>query len=61
MDRLLRACGDALEAVPLAGAGVDRTMIRDLLRLSPAERLELSVDDAAALEEFDQSLARARP
>lgn len=57
LDRLLRACGDAVEAVPLAGAGVDRTVIRQLLRLTPAERAAAAVHDAAALARID----KARP
>jgi transcriptional regulator with XRE-family HTH domain len=48
--RLLRACDFDLEIVPLAGTGVDRTAIRELLRLTPAERLERSAEEAANLE-----------
>jgi transcriptional regulator with XRE-family HTH domain len=39
LDRLLRACGKALDVVDRPGAGVDRTLIRDRLRLSPGERV----------------------
>ncbi len=55
--RLLRACG--VELLPRrmeAGFGVDRTAIRELLRLSPAERLRRAVEDARGLE----TLLRAR-
>lgn len=58
LDRLLRACGDALEAVPLAGVGVDRTVINQLLRLSPAERIELSAEEAGTLAAFDRAVGR---
>lgn len=58
LDRLLRACGDALEAVPLAGVGVDRTVINQLLRLSPAERIELSTQEAETLSAFDRAVGR---
>jgi len=40
--RLLRACGKGLELVERPGAGVDRTLIRDRLRLSPGERARLA-------------------
>lgn len=53
LDRLLRACGDTLEAVPLAGVGIDRTLIRDLLHLTPAERVDRAAGDAEALALFD--------
>ncbi|MDP8976577.1 MAG: helix-turn-helix domain-containing protein [Actinomycetota bacterium] len=53
LDRLLRACGDTVEAVPLAGVGVDRTLIRELLRLTPAERVDRAAGDAEALALFD--------
>ena len=53
--RLLRACGFELEAAPLSGVGIDRTAIRELLKLSPAERVRLATQEARNLE---RSLAR---
>jgi transcriptional regulator with XRE-family HTH domain len=53
LDRLLRECGDTVEAVPLAGVGVDRSAIRALLRLSPAERARTAVDEAEVLAALD--------
>ncbi len=53
LDRLLRACGEALEALPLAGEGIDRTVIRQLLRLSPAERAASAVNDGRVLARLD--------
>lgn len=38
--RLLAACGEELEVVPRLGIGIDRTIIRPLLDLTPQERLE---------------------
>jgi hypothetical protein len=38
LDRLLEACGEGLESHPRPGRGLDRTLPRELLRLSPAER-----------------------
>jgi len=53
LDTLLRACGDSMEAVPLAGVGLDRTVILQLLGLTPAERAKSAVNDAEALALFD--------
>jgi len=53
LDTLLRACGDTVEAVPLAGVGLDRSVIRQLLRLSPAERGERAVQDGETLALID--------
>jgi predicted transcriptional regulator len=50
LGRLLRACGWDLEVAPRAGVGVDRTVMRQLLRLTPQQRLERAVADAEALE-----------
>jgi transcriptional regulator with XRE-family HTH domain len=41
VDQLLRACGVALELVPRPGRDVDRTLILERLRLTPAERARL--------------------
>ena len=50
MDRVLRACGAELALRPRLGLGVDRTAIREMLRLTPRRRLELAASEAAALE-----------
>jgi transcriptional regulator with XRE-family HTH domain len=50
LDRLLEACGSDLEVAPRLGIGIDRTVIRRLLRLTPMERLDLAVADARGLE-----------
>lgn len=44
--RLLRACGMRLEAVPAAGTGIDRSTIRKMLVLTPAERLAIATEEA---------------
>lgn len=49
LARLLRACGWDLELMPRAGTGVDRTVMRELLRLTPEERLGIAVADAENL------------
>jgi transcriptional regulator with XRE-family HTH domain len=43
LDRLLAVCGRALGAVERPGMGVDRTLIRDRLRLSVTDRAHLAV------------------
>ena len=39
LERLLRAAGQTLAVEPLLGVGIDRTQIRELLKLTPTERL----------------------
>src|ERR1700756_1857371 len=48
--RLLSACGETIEVVRRPGQGVDRTGIRALLRLTPAERLQTLRDEARTLD-----------
>jgi transcriptional regulator with XRE-family HTH domain len=43
LDRLLRSCGKDAVLVERPGTGVDRTLIRERLRLTPAERGRLAV------------------
>jgi predicted transcriptional regulator len=50
LDRLLRACDETLATVPLAGSGIDRTEIRVLLALTPAQRVASVVDEARVLD-----------
>ena len=52
LDRLLDACGFELEIVPRAGVGIDRTRMRELLRLPPAERARIAIDEARNLEKI---------
>ena len=42
LDVLLRGCGLALDLVERPGLGVDRTLIRERLRLSTVERARLT-------------------
>lgn len=58
LSRLLRACETTLEAMPGSGAGVDRTVMRRLLRLTPAERMATAVAEARALAAFDAASGR---
>lgn len=50
LDRLLAVCGRTLTSAETPGAGVDRTMIRALLALSPGQRLRLAAREARNLE-----------
>ncbi|MDQ3646592.1 MAG: helix-turn-helix domain-containing protein [Actinomycetota bacterium] len=50
LDGLLRACGYTLEVALRAGSGVDRSVIRQLLQLTPRERLDLAVAEAHNLD-----------
>jgi transcriptional regulator with XRE-family HTH domain len=43
LDRLLRSCGRDLEVVERPGRDLDRTLIRERLRLTPSERGRLAV------------------
>lgn len=55
LQRLLGACGEEIEAVPRRGDGIDRTLITELLKMSPRERLEALTADAAGLAAFDEA------
>lgn len=50
LERLLRAAGRTLESEVVIGDGVDRSQIRELLRLTPGERLRLAAADARAMD-----------
>src|SRR5262245_35616601 len=58
LDRLLRACGRDLEVVERPGMDVDRTLIRENLRLTPAQRARLAV---VAWENTRRLLRSAHP
>lgn len=49
LAHLLAECGFELATTPRAGEGIDRSVMRALLKLSPRERLELAVEEAANL------------
>lgn len=58
LDLLFGALGVEVDVRPRPGAGVDRTQIRALLRLTPLERLQLLEADAAGLAAFDAAIGR---
>jgi transcriptional regulator with XRE-family HTH domain len=49
IERLLRECGMSLEPVARAGTGIDRTTIRNMLALTPRQRLRLATKEARNL------------
>ena len=51
LDRLLEGCGFGLEHLPRLGIGIDRTVIRRLIELTPSERLELGIASDRAMVE----------
>lgn len=46
---LLRVCDVDLEALPTIGRGIDSSLIREYLKLSPAERVEQGAIASAGL------------
>jgi len=58
LDRLLEGCGFGLESMPRLGIGVDRSQIRELLRLSPEARLARALEVDRRNVEFARRLRR---
>jgi transcriptional regulator with XRE-family HTH domain len=54
LEPLIRACGMELQIGERVSEGVDRTLIREALRRSPAERARYSVAAARALRVMKQ-------
>ena len=54
---LLNAAGQELELAPLAGQDEDRSLIRDRLQLTPAQRARLATQEAR----FEATLRTSRP
>jgi hypothetical protein len=50
LDRLLEACGFELDVLPRLGVGVDRSLIQEALRRTPAERLATGHRAAQGME-----------
>lgn len=47
---LIEACGQELAALPRLGDGIDRSLIREQLRLTPEQRLRLAGVNAQNLQ-----------
>lgn len=52
LDRLLRATGHRLAIAPALGQGIDRSLIRDRLRMTPAQRIGLAIREANAMPDL---------
>jgi transcriptional regulator with XRE-family HTH domain len=55
LDRLLRACGKDVGLIVRPGTGLDRTLIRDKLDLTTAERARLAVREWENTRAFDRA------
>ena len=55
LDRLLAGCGEELGTARRPGVGIDRTSIRALLRLTPAERIRVATREGRNLERLERS------
>ncbi|MGH9390373.1 MAG: helix-turn-helix domain-containing protein [Vicinamibacteria bacterium] len=58
LERLLSTCGFEVEPVPRPGVGVDRSAVRELLRLTPAQRARIAVEEARNLEKVPRRPGR---
>lgn len=58
LSKLLASCGWELTGGPRAGTGVDRSSIREMLALTPTQRLKRAAREGRNLERF---LAGIRP
>lgn len=52
LAHLLQACGQRLITTPRLGEGIDRSVIRQLLKLTPQQRLDLAITEARNLARF---------
>ena len=63
LEKLLSACGMTLELRRVSGsepgAGVDRTLIREMLKLSPAQRLRVATASANNLSRLRRTIGSA--
>lgn len=60
LERLLRAAGQTLSLEPRIGVGVDRSLIREFLRLTPGQRVRALTADARTLRMLDRAIIRGR-
>jgi hypothetical protein len=60
LERLLKECGAELITAPRPGDGVDRTLIRERLRLSPSERIREAEREWRETEEFRRAIRPKR-
>ena len=58
LERLLRACRHDIEPTPALGEGIDRSLIREYLALSPTERIARLATEARFLTALDRARER---
>lgn len=58
--RLLAACDETLDAVPTRGAGIDLTLVDELLARTPAERIRSLPREVASLERLQRGRRHRR-
>ena len=58
LDRLLRSCGSDVLVVQRPGTGLDRSLIRERLRLTPAERSRQVVREWKNTRWIDRAVRR---
>lgn len=58
LDRLLRVCGKDVGLIVRPGTGLDRSLIREKLRLTTAERARLAVREWENTRAFDRAVRR---
>lgn len=62
VERWLATCGKTLEMRPRSGEGVDRSLIRARLAMTPGQRSQLGVQEARAMIALERAkLRRATP
>jgi transcriptional regulator with XRE-family HTH domain len=57
LEPLVRACGMEIRASERRGVDVDRSQIRERLRMTPAERFRLAADAAVGVRTFREAFA----
>ena len=60
LERLLRAAGQTLGLEQRIGIGVDRTLIQEVLGLTPGERVRRLQTEARTLRALDRAVIRGR-
>ena len=60
LDRLLNACGFALELSVRTGTGIDRTLIEPMLAVDPVARARLAADHALGVGAMREAAGRSR-
>lgn len=58
LDRLLRSCGRDVVVVQRPGTGLDRSLIRERLRLTPTERARQAVREWEKTRWIDRAVRR---